>query len=158
MSNGMTRWNPYREMMTVQNVMDRFFDEWRPFFEEGRAAMGANPLALDVHEDENSYQISTGLPGLKPDQINIRQEGEYLVIEGETRDEFETPQEGQRPLVKERRYGRYSRRLHLPQNVNFEQAEATYEDGVLKLRLPKAPEAQPRTIPVKHGGNGNNNR
>ena len=153
MSNGITRWNPYRELMTVQNVMDRFFDDWRPFFEEGRATMGANPLALDVHEDENSFLLTTDLPGLKPDQINIRQDGDFLVIEGETRDEFETPAEGQRPLVKERRYGRYSRRLRLPQNVNFEQAEATYEDGVLKLRLPKAPQAQPRTIPVKHGSN-----
>src|SRR5688572_29507992 len=105
MSNGITRWNPFREMVAMQNVMDRFFDDWRPFLEEGRATMGANPLALDVHEEGNGYRISTDLPGLKADQINIRQEGDFLVIEGETRDEFETPAEGQRPLVKERRYG-----------------------------------------------------
>src|SRR5688572_3774789 len=111
MSNGITRWNPVREMVTMQNLMDRFFDDWRPFFDEGRSTMGASALALDVHEDDNSFLITTDLPGLKADQINIRQEGDYLIIEGETRDELETPQEGQRPLVKERRYGRYSRRM-----------------------------------------------
>ena len=155
MASNLTRWNPVRDLMTMQNVMDRFFDEnWRPLFEETRA--GSNPLALDVHEDDHSYTISTDLPGLKPEDINIRQEGEFVVIEAETRDEFEQqPQEGRRALIKERRYGHYSRRLRLPQNVNFEQAEATYNDGVLTLHVPKAPEAQPRTIQVKSGHNGN---
>lgn len=148
MANGIVRWNPMRDMLAMQNAMDRLFEQsWRPLFDDTRA--GHASLALDIHEDERSYVLSTELPGVKADQINVRQEADYLVIEAETRDEFEQPQEGRRALVKERRYGRYSRQVRLPQNVDFENAEATYEDGILKLTLPKVKEAQPRTIQVR---------
>lgn len=148
MSNGITRWNPMREMVTMQNMMDRLFEDWRPFFDEPRTTSQA--LALDVHEDEKNYLITTELPGIKSEDIHVRQEGEYLVIEGETRDESETEEgEGHRALIKERRFGRYSRRLRLPQDIDFEKAEATYQDGVLKLTLPKSEARQPRVIPVR---------
>ena len=157
MANGITRWSPLREMATMQNLMDRMFDDWRPFFEEGRPAATATALALDVHEDEKSYIITTELPGVKSDQIQVRQEGDYLVIEGETRDESETEGgNGRRALIKERRYGRYSRRLRLPQDIDFEKSEATYQDGVLTLTLPKSEARQPRVIPVRAGHNGTN--
>ncbi len=151
MANNLTRYNPVREMLSMRDMVDRLFDDnWRPFFEEG--PVGANALALDVVEDDQQYRVTTELPGVKPDDIRVRQEGDYLVIEAETRDETETnPQEGQRPVIKERRYGHYSRRLRLPQRVDFDAAEATYEDGVLKLTLPKSAETQPRTIPVRTG-------
>ena len=156
MANNITRWNPFREMVTMQNMMDRLFDDnWRPFFEESN--VGANPLALDVHEDERAYTISTDLPGVQADDIKVRQDGDYVVIEAETHDQFSEPQEGRRSLVKERRYGRYSRRLRLPQNVNFDQADANYQDGVLTLTLPKAEEPKPKTIQVKAASNGNGN-
>ena len=149
MSNSITRWSPFREMATMQNMMDRFFEDWKPFSEEFYRS-GANSLALDVHEDDNGYTVSTELPGVKPEDINIRQEGEYLLIEAETHSQTDGDQ-NKRPLVQERRYGRYSRRLRLPQNVNFEKAEANYENGILNLTLPKAPQAQPRTIAVRSG-------
>lgn len=148
MSNGIIRWNPIREMATMQSMMDRLFEDWRPFFDDDRPT--ANALALDVHEDDKAYTITTELPGVKVDDINVRQEGDYLVIEGETRDESETESgNGRRALIKERRFGRYSRRLRLPQDVEFEKAEATYQDGVLKLTLPKSEARQPRVIPVR---------
>ncbi len=101
MSNGITRFNPMREMATMQSMMDRLFEDWRPFIDDSRTT---NALALDVHEDDKSYVISTELPGVKPDDIHVRQEGEYLVIEAETRDESETEgQEGRRTLIRERR-------------------------------------------------------
>jgi HSP20 family protein len=149
MANGITRWNPIREMATMQNMMDRLFEDWRPFLDESRVGLPANALALDVHEDDQNYVITTELPGVKPDQIQVRQEGDYLVIEGETRDEQESDEKnGRRALIKERRFGRYSRRLRLPQDVNFDKAEASYQDGVLTLTLPKSEARQPRTIPV----------
>lgn len=148
MATGITRWNPMREMATMQTMMDRLFEDWRPIFEENRPA--ASPLALDVHEDNTSYIVTTELPGLKSEDINIRQEGDYLVIEGETHDVTETNDEnGRRALIKERRFGRYSRHLRLPQNIDFDKAEAVYQDGVLTLTLPKSEERRPRTIPVR---------
>ena len=158
MANNITRWNPVREMATMQNMMDRLFEDWRPFFDEGRASMTTNALALDVHEDDHNYVITTELPGVKSDQIQVRQEGDYLVIEGETHDEHESEEEnGRRALIKERRFGRYSRRLRLPQDVDFDKAEATYQDGVLTLTLPKSEARQPRTIPVRTATTISNN-
>jgi HSP20 family protein len=88
------------------------------------------------------------MPGMKPDDIRVRQEGEYLLIEGEVREETETGGD-QKPLIRERRFGRYSRRVRLPQPINVEQAEAQYDRGVLTLTLPKAPTAAPKQIPVR---------
>jgi HSP20 family protein len=145
-----------REMAAMQNMMDRFFEDWRPFFDEGRT-LSMNNLAIDLDEEDNQYIVTTELPGVRADDINVRQEGDFLVIEAETRDESEQQGNGnRRTLVKERRYGRYSRRLRLPQTVDFDKAEATYQDGILTLRLPKSEETQPRTIPVRTAtSNGN---
>ena len=157
MSNSITRWNPVREMANMQNMMDRFFEDWRPFTDDFFRS-GANALALDVHEDDNNYTVSTELPGVKPEEINVRHEGDYLVIEAETRSQTESDQ-SKRPLVQERRYGRYSRRLRLPQNIDFSKADANYDNGVLTLTLPKAPQAEPHTIQVRAGhGNGSQNK
>ncbi len=155
MANTMTRWNPFRELAAMQSAMDRLFDDWRPYMEEGRVV--GNLLAIDAHEDEKSYVITTELPGVKSENINIRQEGEYLLIDAEI-PETTVEREGQRSLIKERRYGRFTRRLRLPQNVDFAKSEANYEDGVLTLTLPKAEQAQPRVIQVKSKApNGNLN-
>lgn len=154
MANEITRWNPFREMAAMQNAMDRWFEQsnWRPFFtDEGR--VGANLLALDIHENDRNYVVTTDLPGVKAENIQIKQEGDYLLIDAEI-PEHEV-EEGTRPLVKERRYGRYSRRIRLPEHVDFDKADAGYNDGILTLTLPKAAEAQPKTIQVKTGSNGN---
>lgn len=150
--SSIVRWNPLREMATMQNVMDRVFEEtWRPFFDEGGA--GLNPVALDLHEDDQQYTVTTELPGVKADDIHIKLDGDYLVIEGEIPEQV-TEHEGQRSLIKERRYGRFSRRLRLPQPVDSDKVSATYDSGVLKLTLPKTEAVQPRQIPVRVGSSG----
>lgn len=150
--SSIVRWNPLREMAAMQNVMDRVFEEtWRPFFDEGGAAL--NPVALDLHEDDQQYTVTTELPGVKADDIHIKLDGDYLVIEGEIPEQV-TEHEGQRSLIKERRYGRFSRRLRLPQPVDSDKVSATYDSGVLKLTLPKTEAVQPRQIPVRVGSSG----
>jgi HSP20 family protein len=133
----------------MQNAMDRVFEEtWRPLFEE--RGIGLSTLALDVHENDQAYLVSTELPGVKPENIHVKLDGEYLVVEGEIPEEV-VEKEGTRSVMKERRYGHYSRRLHLPQPVNADKIEATYKDGVLNLTLPKTEAVQPKMIPVKTG-------
>lgn len=145
MSNGIVRWNPLRELAAMQTAMDRLFDEsWRPWMEEGR--LPATSLALNVHEDEKAYTVSTELPGVKSENIKVSVDGDYLLIDAEIPEETV---ENKRTLMKERRYGRYARRVRLPMPINFQNAEASYQDGVLTLTLPKAEEAQPKLIPVK---------
>jgi HSP20 family protein len=147
-----TRWNPLREMAAMQNALDRIFDDswrgWQPVFGEGGNAL--NNLALDVQENDNEYIVSTELPGVQSDNINVRLHNDMLTIEGEIR-ERTVEKEGTRSLMKERYYGRFSRTIRLPQPVHRDKVEANFENGVLTLTLPKSPEAQPHMIPVKTG-------
>ncbi len=155
MANNITRWNPLREMAAMQSAMDRLFEEtWQPLFDN--RSTGINSLALDVDETDSTYTVTTELPGVKPENIHVKLDGDYLMIEGEIPTE-ETQEEGTRSLMRERRYGRFTRSIRLPLAVDSDKVEATYEDGLLKLTLPKSETAQPRQIPVKSGSNGKNN-
>ncbi len=142
-----TRWSPFPEMTAMQKAMDRFFGEnWRPFFEEGGWNM--NALALDMTEDDNAFTVTTELPGVQPENIQVKLDGDLLTIEGEI-PEHVTEKKAERSLMKERRYGRFSRTVRLPQSVDESKVDATFDNGVLKLVLPKSEEAQPKRITVK---------
>ena len=149
------RWNPVREMAAMQSLMDRMFDDtWRsvrPF-----AEVEGSTLALDVHEDKETYVVTTSLPGVSADNIQINLHDDILTIEAEI-PQKKVEQEGTRVLVQERAYGKYSRQIRLPQAVNSDKVEAQYEDGVLTLTLPKADHVLPRSIPVKRLNNGSAN-
>ncbi len=154
------RWTPVREMAAMQNIMDRMFDETlRSNRTAGNVAKGqfANTLALDVHEDETTFTVTTSLPGVKSENINVHLHDDILTIEAEM-PETKRENDNGRTLVQERSYGKYNRRIRLPQSVNGDSVEANYEDGVLTLTLPKAENTLPRSIPVKHlnGANSNN--
>jgi HSP20 family protein len=144
-------------MANMQNVFDRFFEDWRPFFNDEN--MRGNLLAIDAHEDDKQYTVMTELPGVQSENISVRQDGDYLLIEADI-PEASTERQDQRWLVRERRSGHFSRRIRLPQNVDFAKAEASYHDGVLTLTLPKAENTQPRQIPIKtgNGSSGNGSR
>jgi HSP20 family protein len=145
--NSITRWNPLREMAAMQSAMDRLFDEtWRPLL-EGRE-ISLNSLALDVHETDAAYTVTTEMPGVQADNIHVRIDGDYLLIEGEIPEEV-VQEKGARALIRERRFGRFSRRIRLPLPVENDKIEATYDNGVLKLVLPKAEAVQPKQIPVR---------
>jgi HSP20 family protein len=132
-----------------------FDDTWRGWsgIEEG---MIGGHLALDMQEDDNNFTITTALPGVEADHINVRVHNDMLTIEGEI-PEKEVEKEGKRSLLKERYYGRFSRTIRLPQPINRDQVEAAFDNGILTLTLPKSPEAQPKLIAVKSSkllGNG----
>lgn len=144
------RWNPVREMAVVQSALDRLFEEnWRGARSDG------NALALDVHDNANSYTVTTTLPGVKADDVKVSLHDDVLTITGEIR-QPETRKEDERVLLRERTYGTFTRSFRLPQPINAEQIEATFENGVLNLTLPKREEAQPRQIQVKVGSKQNN--
>ncbi|MFW5748630.1 MAG: Hsp20/alpha crystallin family protein [Chloroflexota bacterium] len=140
------RWNPVREMAAMQSAMDRLFDEtWR----SARTGNGGSALAVDVHETDSTYTVVANLPGVNPDAISVSLHDGVLTIAAEiARAERD---ENARVLVQERSYGKFSRSLNLPQPVDSDKVEASYDDGVLTLALPKVPEVQPRQIPVKVG-------
>jgi HSP20 family protein len=143
------RWNPIREMAAMQSAMDRLFEEtWRG----ARPTVAGNALALDVYENDLAYVVHTSLPGVNADQINISFQDDVLTISGEVEQAKTSVEPNTRVLVSERSYGKFSRSIRLAQAIDADKVEATYENGVLTLTLPKAPEAQPRLIPVKTNG------
>ncbi len=141
------RWDPFREMMTLRNLMDRMFESafatptLQPFTWE---------LALDVAETDDEFIVKASLPGMNPDDLEITYNNNVLTIQGEIKEEKESEQH--RYHLRERRYGSFCRSISLPSTVNPDAIQATYEAGVLTLHLPKAEEAKPKRIAVKSVG------
>ncbi|MFW5691162.1 MAG: Hsp20/alpha crystallin family protein [Chloroflexota bacterium] len=146
MSNNITRWNPFRELAAMQSAMDRIFeDTWRDL----RPGMLDSNMPIDVHETDEAYTVVADLPGVTSDQINVNIHDGVLTIAVE----IAQPEvdENTRVLAQERFFGKLTRRFSLPHKVDTDNVEATYDNGVLTLTLPKAPEAQPRKISIKAG-------
>jgi HSP20 family protein len=138
------RWEPYREMMSLRDLMDRLFEE--PFSRAVTSGMLAGP-AIDLYQAEDEVIVKASLPGVKPDQINISITGDVLTIRGSVQEE-KTTKESMYHL-RERRYGSFSRTIPLPTVVVADKSKAEFADGVLTLTLPKAEELKPKTISVK---------
>ncbi len=141
------RWEPFRDFMTLREAMDRLFEE--SFVRPRRewVAPAEATLALDMYETEDSVVVKSAVPGIKPDDIDITISGNILSISGETKVEEEVKEEDY--IRRERRYGSFSRTVTLPEALEPDKAEASFEDGVLTLNIPKAPEAKPKVIKIK---------
>lgn len=106
--------------------------------------------AMDIAERDNEYVVRTDLPGVRKEDINVLLENGVLTISAERKTE-EEQKEGERRIRREVRYGRYTRSLRLGTQVDEKAVKASYRDGVLELRLPKAEEVKPRKIAVDVG-------
>jgi HSP20 family protein len=142
------RWYPFTDLMSLRQAMDRLFEDSyvRPSRALGPTSELAAP-ALDVYQTPNELVVKAALPGLKPEDVNIDISGETLTIKGESKAEQEIKKEDY--LYQERRYGAFSRSVVLPSGLKPDKAEATMEDGILTLTIPKAEEVKPRAITVK---------
>jgi len=142
------RWQPFTELMSLRQAMDRLFEDSFVHPSRALAALGeATAPALDVYQTPNEVVVKATLPGVKPEDVSIDITGETLTIKGETKAEEEVKKEDY--LYQERRYGAFSRSVMLPSGLKTDKAEATMEDGVLTLTMPKAEEAKPKAIKVK---------
>jgi HSP20 family protein len=112
-----------------------------------------SPIRVDVTETDNAYDIRAEVPGFKKDEIRVSIDGNYVSISAETKREKEEKSEksgkGERTLVKELYYGSASRGFSLPQDVDEKTAVAKYEDGLLKLNLPKKTESSRKTLSIQ---------
>lgn len=150
-------WNPIREMNRLQRRMDRVFDELSPelFPMMGRSLEEWPEMTeefsppCDVSETDTHFLLSFDLPGVKKDEIKIECRGNRLIVTGERKQEKREEVKGQ--ISQERFYGTFTRSFTLPGNVNFEQSEAHFEDGVLQIALPKTEVVQAKQIPIREG-------
>jgi HSP20 family protein len=142
------RWEPFSELMSLRQAMDRLFEDSfvRPSGSLTRLGGVAAP-ALDVYQTADEVVVKAALPGVKPDDISIEITGDTLTIRGETKAEQEIKKEDY--LYQERRHGAFSRSVILPGQLKADKAEATLEEGILTLSIPKAEEAKPKAVKVK---------
>jgi HSP20 family protein len=142
------RWEPFRGSFP-DTQLNRLFSD---FF--GRASQEQNLTtwspSVDIHEDEHELVIKADLPGIKPEELDIRVENNILTIRGERK--FEKKVNDKNYLRMERAYGSFARSFALANTVNTEAIKADYKDGVLTLGVPKREEAKPKQIKVSVGG------
>ncbi|MDT8071113.1 MAG: Hsp20/alpha crystallin family protein [Terriglobia bacterium] len=141
-----TRWEPFREMATLQDRMNRLFNDQFGAITHDEALTGAFVPPVDVYEDENSIQVRLEVPGIDEKDIDIRLENNLLTVGGERKFEKDEKEENFHRV--ERRYGSFTRSFTLPATVNPEDVQADYDKGVLKIRLAKRAEAKPKQIKV----------
>ncbi len=137
--------NPYFRLV------DDLLNDTRPFF--GNTSEFENrgfELALDVEENQDAYVLRANLPGIKFDDISVNIHEDVLTVTAETA--AEQRDENSRMLIRERRYGKFSRSLRFPTIINGDAVEANLDNGVLTISLPKAEHVKPRQIPVNVAG------
>ncbi|HEY53930.1 MAG TPA: Hsp20/alpha crystallin family protein [Caldilineae bacterium] len=146
MMTQLMQWDPFREMAAWRSAMDRMFEEslaWPVGF--GPQPQGYS-LALDVLEKPEEFVIETAIPGIDPNELDISLSDNVLTIKGETK--AEKDMEDARYHLRERLFGNFARSVSLPAPVDVDAVEATYENGVLRLNIPKTEEAKPHKITV----------
>ena len=144
----LTRWEPFREMRRLHDLLDRSMDD--AWLRQGRGdGELEGPAPIDVYETQEDVVVKAVMPGVKADEISIAVDRDVLTLRGETKSEIEEQDEARNYHYREIRYNRYGRSLRLPTLVDSDKAKAEFEDGILTLTLPKAEAVKPRTITVK---------
>ena len=147
----LTRWEPVRELNTIQSEMNRLFNT---FFDGPAPANGAATRrwvpAMDLVETDDDLVLRADLPGLSDGDVNIEVEDNVLSISGERKAEREERNEGFYRV--ERAYGGFSRSLTLPDGADPERVRASFDRGVLEVRIPKPEQRKPRKVTISAGG------
>ncbi len=146
----LTRWDPFREMMTLRNTVDQLFDNTFRSMGSWQATNQALALPLEVVETPEAFVVTAAVPGIEPGALDITLSNNLLTIGGE----FKPVQreENVRYHLSEQPYGKFSRTLTLPMAVQADQIAADYHNGLVTITLPKAEAAKPKRIPVQSNG------
>ena len=144
-----TRWDPFRELSTLQNRVNSLFQDYGRPSQDELTASGSFVPAVDVYEDEHKVTLKLEVPGVKQDDLDVQVENNTLTIRGERKFEKEEKEENFQRI--ERRYGSFSRSFTLPNTIDTDSVNANYENGVLKVELAKREEAKPKQIKVGIG-------
>lgn len=143
-----TRWDPWHDVLSLQNRMNTLFQELSR--NQGENDISATTAAFvppaDIYEDEHRITLKLEIPGIRQENLDIQVENDTLTVRGERSFEKEEKEENFRRV--ERRYGSFYRAFTLPNTVDPDKIQAEYENGVLKLTLEKRAEAKPKQIKI----------
>ena len=142
-----TRWEPFRDFVTLRQAMDRLFEDAMVNTSHTWDGARGGHLPLDIYTTKDSIVIRASVPGVAPDDVEITVEGSTVNIRGESKPE--KAEDGATWLVQEHRYGAFARTIDLAMPVQADKADAKFENGILTLTIPKAEEIRPRIIKVK---------
>ena len=140
------RWEPLRELSSLQNEMNRLFSTVFDQPATGQATMRRWMPAMDLVETNDHFVLRADLPGMTEDDVKIEFEDGTLTLSGERKAEHESKGEGFYRV--ERAFGTFSRSLTLPQGVDPEAVSASFDRGVLEVRIPKPEERKPKRISI----------
>jgi HSP20 family protein len=145
----LVRWDPGRELDSLQSDMSRLFDS----FFGGRTANGGSARrwipAMDLVETEDHLVLRADLPGIDEKDLEIEVKDGVLTVSGERKAEHEEKSEGF--YRAERAFGHFSRSLSLPDGIDADQVNATFDRGVLEVKIPKPEETKPRRVQIDSG-------
>jgi HSP20 family protein len=140
------RWEPLRELNSLQHEMNRMFDTVFGDRPGGNGGSRRWIPAMDLLETGDHFVLRADLPGVSEDDVNIELEDNTLTVSGERKAEHTERQEGFYRV--ERAFGAFSRALTLPRGVNSDEISAQFDNGVLEVRIPKPEESKPRRISI----------
>jgi HSP20 family protein len=146
---GLIAFRPFRELTRLQEEIDRMWDtmfgvaSWRPV----RPAAGVWAPRVDVVRKDGKVVVKADLPGLTEKDVEVEVDEDAVVLKGEKSEEVEEKEADY--YLCERTYGRFQRRVPLPQGCNIDEARATFKNGVLEVEIPVKESAKQRKIEVK---------
>jgi HSP20 family protein len=143
----MMRWNPYREMTSLRQAMDRLFEDTFMWPARSQYEMAGGNLPLDIYQTKDDVVVKAALPGMKPEEVDISITGDSLAVKGEHKEDKEVKEQDY--IRREHRYGVFSRTVTLPVAIQSEKPRPPFENGMLTLTLPKAEAVKPKQIKVK---------
>ena len=149
----LVRWEPVRELTSLQNEMNRLFNTFFDTPSTGGNGNGGSLRrwipAMDLVETDDHFVLKADLPGLDESDVNIEVEDNVLTVSGERNAEHEDNREGY--VRVERAYGSFRRSLTLPDGVDAEAVSASFEKGVLQVSIPKPEQRKPRKVAIQVG-------
>jgi HSP20 family protein len=144
------RWTPFRELASVQDRVNRLFeDALRPAYRQDEGMSAAWAPVVDIFETDKEIVLKVELPEVQEKDVDVKVEDNVLTVSGERRMEKEVKEEHYHRI--ERSYGSFSRSFTLPQTVDRERIGAAYKDGMLRITLPKREEVKPKQIKIEVG-------
>ena len=147
------KYDPFRELRSLQDEMTRLFTGVMPAqFNREEMTHGAWAPSVDIYEDKDRLILEAELPGMSRDDFDISVENNVITLHGERK--FEKKTEGDNYHRVERSYGSFARSFTLPQTVTADGATADFENGVLRVSLPKREETKARKIEITGSGSG----
>lgn len=144
----MRRWEPLSELTPLREAMDRLFEQsfLRPVFPSVRS-MERAVLPIDMYQTDSDVVIKAAVPGIRPEDIDIKIVGDTISITGESREQRETKEDNY--MLQEMSVGRFHRDVMSPVSLKSDQAQASFENGVLTIKIPKAENVKARQVKVQ---------